>query len=130
MLDNHKEDYMKRFVLGMAMLLIAGLAFSADIDGKWTAEMPGMDGTPTKINYTFKAQGTTLTGSTAGMDGKEIQIKDGKIDGNKISFVLVMDFGGQEMKMTANGEVKGTELNLKMDMGMGEPMPMTLKKAQ
>jgi hypothetical protein len=121
---------MKKFVLGMAMLLLAGLAFGADIDGKWTAEMPGMDGTPMKISYTFKANGTTLTGTTTGPDGKEIQLKDGKIDGNKISFVQVMDMGGQEMKMTVKGELAGPELKISMDMGMGEPMAMTFKKAQ
>jgi hypothetical protein len=119
---------MKKFVLGMAMLMLVGMAFGADIDGKWTAEMPGMDGAPMKLNYTFKADGTTLTGSTAGPDGKEIQIKDGKIEGNKISFILAMDMGGQEMKITVKGEVAGSELN--MDMGMGEPMAMTFKKAQ
>jgi hypothetical protein len=121
---------MKKFVLGMAMLLLAGLAFGATIDGKWTAEMPGMDGAPMKLNYTFKADGATLTGSTVGPDGKEIQIKDGKIDGNKISFILAMDMGGQEMKITCKGELAGAELKINMDMGMGEPMAMTFKKAQ
>jgi hypothetical protein len=130
MLNNKKEDYMKKIVLGMAMFLLAGLAFGADIDGKWIAEIPGMDGAPMKINYTFKANGATLTGSTASPDGKEIQIKDGKIDGNKISFVLAMDMGGQEMKITCKGEVAGPELKMSMDMGMGEPMAMTFKKAQ
>jgi hypothetical protein len=38
------------------------------------------------VAYEFNADGTTLTGSTMGPDGSPIPIKNGKIDGNKITF--------------------------------------------
>ncbi|MDR1726831.1 MAG: hypothetical protein LBT74_02695 [Acidobacteriota bacterium] len=121
---------MRKFVLGAALFLLAGcFAFGADIDGAWTSEMPGMDGNPMVINYTFKADGATLTGTT-GPEGMETAISEGKIDGDKISFVVAVDFGGQEMKMTYTGVVSGDEIKLGMDMGMGEPMEFTLKKAK
>lgn len=120
---------MKRFAMVIALLLVAGFAFGADVDGKWMSEMPGQDGAPQKIFYTFKADGTTLTGTTTSPDGKEIAIKDGKIAGNNISFSIAITFGDQEMKMDFKGVVAPTEIKLSMDM-MGQPMDFVLKKAQ
>jgi len=121
---------MKKIVLGTAfIMLIACFAFGAEVDGKWTSEMPGMDGSPMVLNYTFKADGNTLTGST-GPDGMESPISEGKVDGKNISFVVAIDFGGMDMKISYKGTVEGNEIKLSMDMGMGEPMQMTLKKVQ
>jgi hypothetical protein len=81
------------------------------------------------LNYTFKADGDKLTGSTGpeGMD--QSPIANGKIDGKNISFTLTVDFG-MEMTFNYTGVVEGNEIKLKMDMGMGEPMELTLKKAK
>ena len=119
---------MKKVVFVAAFMLVACFAFSADVDGNWTTEMPGMDGSPMVINFTFKADGNTLTGMTSpeGM-GMDTPISEGKIDGNNISFVVVVDMG-MEMRMTYKGTVSGNEIKLNMDMGMGEPTVLTLKK--
>jgi len=114
------------FVVGL--LLITGLAFGADIDGKWTGSVAGMDGNPMQISYTFKADGTTLTGETQGMDGKPMAIKDGKINGNNISYSIVFNMG-QEMKIDFKGVVSGDSLKLTFDM-MGQSQDLTLKKAK
>jgi len=120
---------MKKILLGTVfMMLVACFSFGADVDGKWTTEMPGMDGSPMVINFTFKADGDKLTGTT-GPDGMESPISEGKIDGKNISFVVTIDFG-MEMKMNYKGTVEGNEIKLSVDMGMGEPMQMTLKKAK
>jgi hypothetical protein len=123
---------MKTFLLTVLLMFVAGLAFAADIDGKWEGEVQGMDGNPMKIAYTFKADGETLTGTTKGMDGNDISIQDGKIKGNDFSFSL--DFGmGQPMKF--NCTLKGDTIEMKMDMGgggggMGEMPPTILKRAK
>ncbi len=126
---------MRTFILTVLCMLVAGMAFAADIDGKWEGEVPGMGGgDPMKISYTFKADGNTLTGNTKGMDGNDLAIKDGKIDGNNFSFSL--DFGmGQPMKF--KGTVKGDTIEMKMEMGdmgggqgMPEMPPTILKKVK
>jgi hypothetical protein len=119
---------MKYCVFAAALLLFAAFAFSADIDGKWTGEIEGMDGNKISISYTFKAEGAALTGSTTGPDGSQIAIKDGKIDGNNISFSVTFDFGGQEMKMEYKGVLSGNQIKLTFDM-MGQPAEILLKKA-
>lgn len=121
---------MKKIVLAATfIMLVSCFAFGADVDGKWTTEMPGMDGSPMVINYTFKADGAKLTGTT-GPAGQESPIAEGKIDGKNISFVVNIDMMGMEMKFTYKGTVEANEIKLSMDMGMGEPMQMTLKKAK
>ena len=121
---------MKKVVLATVFMLVTCFAFSADVDGKWTAEMDMM-GTPMVLNYTFKADGNTLTGTNGaeGM-GPETPISEGKIDGNNISFVVVVDAMGMEMRINHTGKIEGNEIKLNMDMGMGEPMELTLKKAK
>lgn len=118
------------------LLLLAGMAFAADIDGTWTGEIKGPDGGPGfPISYTFKAEGNTLTGTAPGMpsmDGSPAQpipIKDGKIDGNNISYSVAMDMGGQEMKIDYKGVLSGDTLKITTEM-MGNPFEFTLKKAK
>ena len=120
---------MRNCLIVLGLILVASMAFAAPIDGKWAGEIPGMDGNPMKMSYTFKADGATLTGTTTGPDGKEMAIKDGKIDGANLSFSITVDFGGQEMKMDYKGVLTGDTLKLTMDM-MGQPMEFTLKKVQ
>jgi len=120
---------LKNCLLVVGLMLVAAMAFAAPIDGKWVGEVPGMDGNAMKISYTFKADGATLTGSTTSPDGKEMAIKDGKIDGNNISFSIAFDMGGQEMKMDLKGVLSGDDLKLTMDM-MGQPMEIPLKRAK
>jgi hypothetical protein len=125
--------YMKYFAFMATLLLITGIAFSADIDGKWSGSIASMDGNPIQITCNFKADGTTLTGSTPGMDGKDIAIKDGKINGNNVTYSIIFpnifpNFG-QDMKVDFKGVLAGDTLKLNYEM-MGQPMELTLKKAK
>ena len=113
------------------MLLVAGFAFGADVDGKWTTTMAGgMGGGEMKLGYEFKAEGSTLTGTHTGPEGNEVPIKNGKIDGNNISFSITIDMQGQEMVLEHKGVVvSADEIKLTLD-AMGQPMEMVLKRAE
>ncbi len=82
---------MKYFSIAVAFLLLASFAFAADIDGKWAGEIVGQN---MEIAFTFKAEGTTLTGVHI-VNEQETPIADGKIEGNNISFTVTLDFGGE-----------------------------------
>ena len=118
---------MKIRTFALALLLLASPAFAADIDGKWTGSIDTPNGT-VALNYTFKAEGATLTGSTSGPDGSSIPLKDGKIDGNKVAFSLTLDFGQGPTTFNYTGELSATELKLHSEF-MGMPIDFTLKKA-
>jgi len=122
---------MKILAFTVGLLLIASFALAADIDGKWTGQIASMGGDPMTLTYTFKANGATLTGTSLGPDGKEIPIKNGKIEGNNISFQISVDLGGNEMKFDYKGVLSGDQLKISFGMGMGAPpQEFTLKKAK
>jgi hypothetical protein len=122
---------MKFAALTLGFLLIASVALAADIDGKWSGQLPGMGGgEPMTLSYVFKADGTALTGTSIGPDGAPTPIKNGKIDGNNISFQVSIDFGGNEMTFKYKGVLSGDSIKLSMDMGMGDPQEFSIKKAK
>ena len=56
-------------------------------------------------------------------------ISEGKIKGDEISFVVVRNFNGNEMKMNDAGKVEGGELKMKFKMRDNE-REITFKKAE
>lgn len=116
---------MKYFSLILGVLLLSSFAFGADVDGKWAGTIEGMD---MAIEFTFKAEGKTLTGSHI-INGQTTAIKDGKIDGNNISFSVTLDMGGQESKIEHKGVVSADQIKMTYDM-MGQPGSILLKKAK
>ena len=119
-----------RFFAVLAMILAIGVpAVAADVDGKWNGSIPGLDGSNFAVAFTFKADGEKLTGSTTGIDGAEVAIKDGKIDGKNISFTVTFDFGGMDFMLAYKGVVSPEEIKLSGDAG-GMPFEFVLKKAK
>lgn len=102
-------------------------AFAADINGKWVASMTTPDGQKRESTYNFKADGSTLTGTVSGRGG-ETAISDGKVDGDNISFTVVRNFNGNEMKQKYTGKLEGDSLKLKFQMRERE-MEITAKRA-
>jgi hypothetical protein len=113
--------------LALALLLAASPAFAANVDGKWTGSIDTPNG-PVQLNYTFKAEGTKLTGTTTGPDGSPLMLKDGKIEGDKISFSLDISFGGDSTTFKYTGVVAAGEIKLHSEF-MGQPIDFALKKA-
>ncbi len=118
---------MKFKALLLGTLLAAGPAFGADVDGNWTGSIDTPNG-PVQVDYTFKAAGAALTGSTKGPDGTPVAIKDGHIDGTKLSFTLDLDLGGQVTTFKYTGMLSGEALALTTDF-MGQTINFALKKA-
>src|SRR5438270_9516093 len=97
-----------RTMLLTALLGIFALAASAaDVTGKWTAEVPGRGGNMQTNTFVFKADGSKLTGTLSGGRGGDVEITDGKIDGDNISFVVVRSFGDNTIKQAFKGTVSG-----------------------
>jgi opacity protein-like surface antigen len=124
---------MKKTICILAVLIISSmaLALAADVTGKWVAEMQGRGGT-TQTTFTFKVDGDKLTGTVSSPQG-ETAISDGKISGDEISFVVVMNMRGADMKMLYKGKVSGNEMKLTREVegapaGRG-PQEITAKKA-
>ena len=119
---------MKLRAVVLGLILCAVSVFADAVDGKWSGSVstPGGD---FPVAFTFKADGATLTGTMAGMDGMDIKIADGKINGANISFSVTLDFGGTPFKLDYKGVVAPDQIKLSADAA-GMPIEFVVKKAQ
>jgi hypothetical protein len=111
----------------LALLCFNFAAAAASVDGKWTAEVPGRNGTQTNT-FTFKASGGTVEGSVSTQRG-DTPIADGKLDGDTLTFsVSRPGRDGATMKTAYTGKVSGDTITLTFE-GRGGPQTITAKKA-
>jgi len=59
----------------------------------------------------------------------EVAIKEGKIEGNNLTFKISLDFGGMPFELNYKGVMTGTDMKLTIDF-MGMPIEMNVKKAK
>jgi hypothetical protein len=106
----------RRMSVVLAALVLCGLVcvFAADISGKWSAEFDSQVGLQ-KYTYEFKIDGTNITGkASVNIDGTDMEsvIAEGKVEGEKISFVENLDYNGMELSIEYTGTVSGDEMEL------------------
>jgi len=100
----------------LAMAFCASAAFAADVTGTWSGAMAGPNGDSMQIAFTFKQDGAKLTGTTTGPQGDPMEISDGKVDGDKLSFNV--SFNGMTIKY--EGVIGGDEIKLTMKADQGD----------
>jgi hypothetical protein len=104
--------------LALAVLFVtlgAVTALAADVTGKWSATVETPRGTQ-NISFDFKANGAALTGKVTTPRG-ESDIQDGKIDGDNLSFTQVVNFNGNEMKISYTGKFDGDNIKFTRTVG-------------
>lgn len=119
----------------ICLLLLAGVALAGAIDGKWVAERKmERDGQSMTIVQTFdlKSEGNAFTGKLTmqfgDMEPRTVDIKDGKLDGNKFSFSTVMSTPNGDFKTVYNGAIEGDTLKGTAEREGGQPRPFEAKK--
>jgi hypothetical protein len=92
---------------------------AADANGKWKAEFDTQVG-PQKYTYDLKVEGGKVTGKASfermGQKG-EVDLKDGKVTGDDISFVEMLDFQGNPVTITYTGKLAGDEIKFTRKVG-------------
>jgi len=96
-----------------AVLVLASFAVlrAADVTGKWTAKFTTQVGEQ-EYTYDLVQKGTTLTGTATGNLTGKAQISDGKVDGDKISFIENAMYMDMPLKFEYTGTVANDELRL------------------
>lgn len=109
---------MKRILVVSVIVLSVVWApvFAADIAGKWTSEFDSPIGRQRYV-YDFKVDGTTLTGTATQSERGTTDIKEGKINGDDISFVELVTVEGNELRIEHKGKVAGDEIRLRRKVG-------------
>jgi hypothetical protein len=112
-------SYGKLTVVLAFTLALAGFARAADITGKWTAQFDSPVGVQ-KYTYDFKVDGEKLTGKAIGDVGgekRESEIKEGKVTSNEVSFVEMLNFQDQDLRIEYKGKVSGGEIKFTRQVG-------------
>jgi hypothetical protein len=99
----------------LSAMIAAGMAaavFAADVTGTWTATFDTQVGAQ-KYTYTFKVQGTKLTGKAKSeLAMTETEITEGTVNGDDISFVENLNFQDMPLRIVYKGKMAGDELKL------------------
>jgi len=107
--------------------LALGVSFAADIDGKWTGQIQGRRGLQTET-LMLKASDNILTGTIQGGPRGPVEITNGKIGGDTVSFSVIREFGSNKITEEYKGTISGSELKLTFSRGRGGPVEVTYKK--
>ena len=108
-----------RSLVLVALCAVTGVALAADVSGTWTASFDTQVGKQ-EYTYTLKAEGTSLTGTAKSNLIGDSTLSDGKVDGDKISFVEKGSYQGMPIQFNYTGEIAGDEIRFKREL-MGFP---------
>jgi hypothetical protein len=102
-------------------------AAAADITGNWkgTAETP--NGTVERT-FTFKVDGSKLTGETSSNLMGKSTIQDGKVEGDNVTFSIKVKFQENELELNYKGKVNGNEIKFTVAFPGGDPIEYTAKR--
>jgi len=104
-----------------------GAALAADISGNWSGVMQ-TGGDPYPLAFVFKVEGAKLTGTVVGPEGQPLPLTEGKVTGDKVSFVVHSEVNGGPAKFVCEGAVKGEEIALNIMIEGGQDFGTSMLK--
>ncbi len=103
---------------GLVGLLVSA-AHAADLTGQWRAEFDTQIGVQ-KYTFTFRTDGDKLSGkavSEAGERKREAELKEGTITGDTLSFVELLNFQGNDLRIRYTGKASANEIAFTREVG-------------
>jgi alpha-L-arabinofuranosidase len=100
----------------------AAKTLAADVTGTWKSDFDSQIGHQF-YTFTFKQDGAKLIGkanSEVGDRKREAELKEGKVDGDAISFVEMLSFQDNEIRITYSGKLSPNGNEIKFTREVGE----------
>jgi hypothetical protein len=119
--------YRKSLILIALGLLALVSTFAADVTGKWKSEFDTPVG-HRSYTYDLRVEGDKLMGKAIS-DRGETDIQEGKVSGDDVSFVEMLNFQGQSIRVEYKGKVTGDEMRLNRQVGDFGSMDIVAKRA-
>ena len=106
------------------LMLLAFAAFSfsalaADVTGTWKADFETQRGLQ-KYTFTLKQDGMTVTGKASAESNdqkREAELKEGKVEGDTVSFVELLKIQDNEIRVTYTGKLADNEIRFTRQVG-------------
>jgi hypothetical protein len=99
----------RTFALAGLFLMLVGLASAADVSGQWKGAFD-FNGQPVPLTFDMKQADATVTGTISGLPSPKVEIKDGKMEGDSLSFWVGIEYQGNPVKLVVKGKLTGEEI--------------------
>jgi len=117
-----KHPKMKTPVILLTLAVLPLALIAADITGTWKSEFDSQIGNQ-KYTFTFKQDGTKLSGKTSSEAGdrrREAELKEGKVEGDAISFVEMLRIQDNDVRISYAGKLSANGNEIKLTREVGE----------
>lgn len=107
----------------------ASTASAPDLTGAWKGEFD-FQGTSVPLTLNLKSDGAKVSGDVEGMGAAPVEIHDGKVDGDTVTFWLNADYQGQTYVLNYKGKVNGNQIDFDFGVPDGSwGSSITVKKS-
>jgi len=93
-------------------------AMPADISGSWTGSFD-FNGTSMPVTFKLTSSAGAVTGTVEGMGPAPVEIHDGKIEGDTVSFWINVDYQGQTYALNYKGKIVRGEIDFEFGTADG-----------
>ncbi|MGE3310537.1 MAG: alpha/beta hydrolase [Limisphaerales bacterium] len=112
---------MKSHLIALTLLCCAGrLLDAAELTGQWKASFDTQIGKQSYV-YDLKADGEKITGKATGdingSNQRTVEVKEGRLAGDVVTFVETFDFQGNEVTIRYTGKLAGDEIRFTRKVG-------------
>jgi riboflavin synthase alpha subunit len=108
-----KNHFRRCLAAAASMALTAVLLMAADAAGTWKGSID-VNGTTVPLTFNLKTDGATVSGTIDGLPTEASEIKEGKVDGDSITFWCMTDYQGMPIKLVYKGKLAGDQINFTM----------------
>ena len=106
--------YFRRFCAAAFVLAITAVTLlAADAAGTWKGSFD-FNGTTVSLTFNLKTSGAAVTGTIDGLPTEASEIKEGKVDGDSITFWSMTEYQGSPIKIVYHGKIAGDQISFTM----------------
>lgn len=117
---------MKTLAIAAMVILFSLAALAADANGTWTGTFHTREGGAFEVTLTLKASGNNVTGSFGQGAQEDVDIENGKLNGDTVTFTITRHPGERTIKVNYTGKIEGDTMKLNAQVeGAPRPLPET-----
>lgn len=102
----------KTLALALALVSTLVLAYAVNVDGTWSGELHTREGGAFQVTLTLKAQVDKLTGTYGQGAMEDVNIENGRLSGDTVTFSITRQVRDQQIKISYTGKVEGNTMKL------------------